>query len=134
VEKKYNSKAIIASEKIKEEKRRQTVHQYMALFTRQPVLTITLIKMNIVFNPNTLFDLGTYGTIYPTAEVKDTWGQLIVSATGMLMKDWKIITLPAEGISIKGRVIEGKGWKLYLNEHWEMVKADELHFDLVNKN
>ncbi|HEX6426834.1 MAG TPA: hypothetical protein VF008_04075 [Niastella sp.] len=130
-EKKYNSNAIIASEKIKEEKRRQTVHQYVDLFTRQPVLTINLIKMNIVFNPNTLVDLGTYGTIYPTAEVKDAWGQLMVTATGMLMKDWKIITLPADGIYIKDRVIEGKDWKLQLNEHWEMVKVDELHLSLA---
>src|SRR5258708_2100177 len=135
LEKKYNGDAIIRSEKLKEEKRLQTVKEYTALFTRKPVLTITLIKMGIGFNPSILFDLGEYGTVYPTAEIKDTWGQLTVSAPGVLMKDWKAITLPAsESININGRVIEGKGWKLLLNEHWEMVKADSLHYKLVNKN
>jgi hypothetical protein len=91
--------------------------------------------MGISFNPSTMFDLGEYGTVYPTAEVKDTWGQLTVSAGGMLMKDWKVITLPAsEGISNNGQVIEGKGWKLLLNEHWEMIKTDSLQYKLVNKN
>jgi hypothetical protein len=30
----------------------------------------------------------------------------------MLMKDWKVITLSAKDISVNGRVIEGKGWKI----------------------
>lgn len=135
LEKKYNGDAIIRAERIKEERRRQTVNEYTDLFTKKPVLTITLMKMNIGFNPSTLFDLGKYGTVYPTAEVKDVWGQLMVSATGMLMKDWKVITLPAGGdLNSNGRTIEGKGWKLILNEHWEIIKADSLHFKLVNKN
>jgi hypothetical protein len=135
LEKKYNGDDISRSEKLKEEKRLQTANEYTDLFTRKPVLTITLIKMGIGFNPSILFDLGEYGTVYPTAEIKDTWGQLTVSAPGVLMKDWKVITLPAsEGMNTSGRVIEGKGWKLLLNEHWEMVKADSLHFKLVNKN
>jgi len=135
LEKKYNGDAIIKTEKLKEEQRLQTVRQYTELFTQKPVLTIELIKMGISFNPNTLFDLGEYGTVYPTAEIKDSWGRLTVSATGVLMKDWKVITLPAsEDIRVNGGVIEGKGWKLQLNEHWEMVKTDSLHFRLVTKN
>jgi hypothetical protein len=136
LEKKYDGNTIIPSEKLKEEKRLQTVSQYIEFFTQKPVLTITLIKMGIGFNPNTLFDLGEYGTVYPTAEVKDTWGKLTVSAPpGMLMKDWKVITLPASaGISISGQIVEGNGWKLLLNEHWEIAKTDSLHFKLVHKN
>lgn len=133
LEKEYNGDVLIQSEKLKEEKRLQTVHQYTDLFTRKPVLTIELLKMGINFNPNTLLDLGEYGTVYPTAEIKDSWGQLRVSAPGVLMKDWKVITLPAgEDLKINGRVIEGQGWELQLNEHWEMVKADPLHFKLVH--
>ena len=133
LQRQYNGDAIIRSEKTKEEQRLQTARQYTGLFTQQPVLTIQLIKMNIGFNPSNLFDLGEYGTVYPTAEVKDVWGQLTVSAPGMLMKDWKVITLSAsEGVSNNGRVIEGRGWKLLLNDHWEMVKTDSLHYWLVN--
>jgi hypothetical protein len=135
LERQYNGDAIIRLEKIKEEKRLLAVKEYMDLFTHQPVLTIELIKMNIGFNPSLLFDLGEYGTVYPTAEVKDNWGQLTVSAPGMLMKDWKVITLPAsEDMRIAGPAVEGKGWKLQLNEHWEMVKTDPLHYTLVNRN
>jgi hypothetical protein len=131
----YNGKAIISTEKLKEEEHQKTVIDYVDRFTKQPVLTIKLIKMNIGFNPNNLFDLGEYGTVYPTAQIKDVWGQLIVSENGVLMKDWSVITLPAgEGISIKAQAIEGKGWKLTLNTGWVMVKNDSLHFGLVNKN
>ena len=130
LERQYNGDAIIRAEKLKEEQRLQTVRQYTGLFTQEPVLTIQLIKMNIGFNPSNLFDLGEYGTVYPTAEVKDVWGQLTVSAPGMLMKDWKVITLSASDISSNGRVIEGKGWKILLNDHWEMVTADSLHYRL----
>ena len=132
LEHQYNADAIIRSEKQKEELRLATVHRYVDLFTQRPVLTITLLKMGIEFNPNTLFDLGDYGTVYPTAHIKDTWGQLTVSSGGVLMKDWKVITLPADAdLHIDGRVIEGKGWQLLLNEHWEMVKVDSLHYRLT---
>lgn len=134
LEKQYNGDVIIRSEKLKEEKRLQSVNEFTELFTRATVLTIELIKMNIGFNPSILFDLGEYGVVYPIAEVKDTWGQLNVAAPGMLMKDWKTITLPAESININGQTIEGKGWKLVLNEHWAIVKVDSLHFRLKQQN
>lgn len=131
----YDGKAIINSEKLKEEEHQKTLSDYVVKFTKQSVLTIKLIKMNINFNPNNLFDLGEYGTIYPTAEIKDVWGQLTVSEGGVLMKNWSIITLPAgDGISVNGQVIEGKGWKIILQADWKMVKKDSLHFGLVNSN
>jgi hypothetical protein len=127
----YNGNVIVRSEESKEQQRLQTVNQYTDLFTHRPVLTIDLIKMGIGFNPSNLFDLGEYGTIYPTAQVKDTWGQLTVLPPGMLMKDWQVITLSAsEGISVNGQVLEGKGWKLMLNDDWKLVKTDSLHYRL----
>jgi len=134
IAKKYNGDAIIQSEKIKEEQRLQIADQYIDLFTRKPVLTLTLVKMGIEFNPNTLFDLGEYGTVYPTAQVKDNWGQLIVSAGGMLMKDWQVITLSAENIGQNDRTVTGNGWKLVLNQGWELMKVDALHYKLISKN
>jgi len=132
LEKKYNGKAIIQSEKLKEEKRLQTVNQYTDLFTRKPILTITLIKMGISFNPNTLFDLGEYGTIYPTAKIKDTWGELNVSANGMLMKDWQIIYLPMGHFTDGNNgIIEGDGWEIKLNDGWKIVKIDGLHYTVL---
>lgn len=128
----YNGDAIIPAEKLKEQQRLQIISQYTELFTQKPVLTIELVKMGIGFNPSNLFDLGEYGTVYPTAEVKDIWGQLTVSPPGMLMKDWKVITLPAgENPGVNGQTIEGKGWKIILNDHWQLMKTDPLHYKLT---
>lgn len=128
----YGGTAIINAERLKEEEHRKTSGAYIDLFTKQPVLTIKLVKMSIGFNPNNLFDLGNHGTVYPTADIKDIWGQLTVSEGGVLMKDWRMITLPAgESLIIKGQVIEGKGWKITLNADWKIVKNDSLHFGLV---
>ncbi|WP_259065291.1 hypothetical protein HDF24_01200 [Mucilaginibacter sp. X4EP1] len=135
LQKQYNGDAIIASEMVKEKKRLEMYNQYIDLFTKKPVLTITLIKMNIGFNPSILFDLGDYGTVYPIAEVRDKWGQVTISAPGVLMKNWQVITLSAsEGIKQTGQLIEGNGWKLQLNENWQLTKTDALHYQLVNKN
>jgi len=129
----YNGKAIIGTEKRKEAEHQKLISGYVARFTKQPVLRIKLIKMNINFNPNNLFDLGEYGTVYPTAQIKDVWGQLTVSENGVLMKDWREITLPVdEGIKNAGQTIEGKGWKLILNPGWKMIKTDDLHFVIAD--
>src|SRR6185503_6419048 len=132
LEKQYHAAAMIQSEKAKEGMRLQTVKQYVDLFTHKPVLTIKLVKMGISFNPNTLFDLGEYGTIYPTAYVKDNWGELAVTGGGMLMKDWQVIYVPMGDFSNTNRqVIEGKGWKIDLNGGWRLVKVDDLHYQLA---
>jgi hypothetical protein len=130
----YDGKTIISSEKLKEEAHQQMFSDYVVRFTRHPILTIRLIKMGIGFNPNNLFDLGEYGTLYPTTEIKDVWGELTVLEGGVLMKGWSVISLPAgEGISVNGQVIEGRGWKITLQDNWQLLKNDSLHFGLVNR-
>jgi len=131
----YNGDAIIASEKLKEAEHRQVVKQYTELFTRKPVLTITSVNMNIGFNPSNLFDLGDYGTVYPTAEVKDAWGQLEVTEGGMLMKDWKLIYLPiSDNIKPGESQIAGTGWKLSLNSGWKIEKDGAGNYKVVKTN
>lgn len=131
----YHAASIIHTEKAKEKVRLQQIAAYTQQFLHEPVLTITLLKMSIVFNPNTLFDLGTPGTIYPTAEIKDTWGTLRVTSGGLLMKDWKQITLPAKHIqAINDRIIQGPGWELNLLSNWRVVQKDRLHAILVNED
>lgn len=128
----YNGGAIIASEKLKETEHQQIIHQYTELFTHKPVLTITAVNMNIGFNPSNLFDLGDYGTVYPTAEVKDAWGQLEVTEGGMLMKDWKVIYLPiADNIKPGESQLKGTGWKLTLNPGWKIEKDGGMNYKVV---
>lgn len=128
----YNGDAIIADEKLKEAEHQKQVSQYTELFTRKPVLTITSVNMNIGFNPSNLFDLGDFGTIYPTAQVKDAWGELEVTGGGMLMKDWKLISLPVSNDIKPGEShIESPGWKLTLKPGWKIEKADSMNYRMV---
>ena len=131
----YDGARITASENLKSEAHEKLKKQYIDLFTANPVLVISLVNMNIGFNPNNLFDLGTYGTVYPTMTLKDAWGELDVTAgNGALMKDWHIVYLSAkDGISTKDtNTIEGKGWKLTLVNGWKLV-ADGSNFKLVKE-
>jgi len=128
----YGGDKIIPLEKLKEAKRLQTMAQYVALFTKKPVLTLELIHMSIEFNPNTLFDLGAYGTVYPTGQVSDNWGKLVVKGGGLLLKDWKTITLSMEDCATNDAgKLTGKGWQLQLINGWKLERADALHYRLV---
>jgi hypothetical protein len=130
----YEGAAIRLSEQQKETIRLQTVAAYTETFMRRPVLRITLVKMSVIFNPNTLFDLGDYGTIYPTGEVKDNWGHLKVNKGGMLLKDWHIVSVPVSGqLDMAALHLEGDGWTLDLKDGWHLVKNDELHYTLSSK-
>jgi len=134
LEKQYKGDSIIHAEKMKEKNRRQREDIYTRLFTHQPVLIINLVKMNIVFNPNNLFDLGELGTVYPTAEINDVWGKLKLVDGGMLMKNWKVITLPTmDSLHVKDNIVQGNGWQLQLNKGWRIEKMDSLQSALIRK-
>jgi hypothetical protein len=127
----YGGAAIRSSEQQKETIRLQAVAAYTETFTQRPVLRIALIKMSVIFNPNTLFDLGTYGTIYPTGEVKDNWGHLKVNKGGMLLKDWHIVSVPVSGrLDVAARHLAGDGWTLDLTDGWHLVQNDDLQYTL----
>ncbi len=130
IAKMYNGAAITAAEEVKEAARQEKVKVYVERFTKQSTLTLKLLKPNVGFNPSNMFDLGAYGTVYPTAEVKDKWGKLTVASNGMLMKDWKVITLSAEGLATQDNVIQGTGWRIVLEDHWKLLKEDDQHYIL----
>lgn len=131
LEKQYNGTAIINSEKVKEKSRLEAVRAFTELFTQKPVLTIDLIKMEISFNPNNLFDMGELGTVYPTEEIRDTWGFLQVTYNGMLIKGWKRVYLSATStLDLNSSTISGNGWKLTLADNWKVVKVDDFHYKL----
>jgi hypothetical protein len=91
--------------------------------------------MNIGFNPTNLFDLGKYGTVYPTMTIKDEWGELVVSSgDGGLVKDWQIAYLPLSKDIPTGnnKIIEGDGWKLNLSPGWKVI-ADGSNFKVVKE-
>ncbi|RYY57443.1 MAG: class A beta-lactamase-related serine hydrolase [Chitinophagaceae bacterium] len=130
-ERRYDGVRIRTNEKTREEKRLAQEKQYRRMFFDGPVLLIDLVKMNINFNPSNMFDLGDAGTVYPTAFVRDAWGELTVT-DGMLMKDWKQVRLAlTAGIDEGSSRIEGKGWTLVLNPGWKPVRAGNNMYTLV---
>jgi len=128
--KRYHAQGIIDEEKAREKLRLNQAQKYTYLFTKKPVLEIRLQKMDIGFNPNTLFDLGQYGTVYTTVRVTDVWGELQVSKS-MLMKDWKIVYLPVSNLNSTKDNILGDGWELILKTGWHINKTGPLHYQLV---
>lgn len=127
----YQGVAIRNTELQKETLRLQQVAAYTEKFTLKPVLSIDLVKMNVIFNPNTLFDLGALGTIYPTGEIRDIWGYLKVNSGGMLLKDWRRVTIPINQLpDLHARRFSGDGWTLELALGWQLLKTDDMHYTL----
>ncbi len=134
-EMRYQGPAIRSTELQKETLRLQQVAAYSETFTSKPVLSIDLVKMSVMFNPNTLFDLGALGTIYPTGEIRDSWGYLKVSSGGMLLKDWRTVTIPFGPLpDLTARQLSGDGWTLELAAGWQLVKTDDLHYKLTRRD
>lgn len=132
--KQYKGDSIISAERKKELKRQEQASRYTDVFTHQRVLTINLEKMNIVFDPNNLFGLGKLGTIYPTGEIKDVWGKLTITNGGMLIKNWRVVTIPArDSLYITANVVEGSGWKIVLEKNWRVEQKDSLHIVLTKQ-
>ncbi|MEJ5996584.1 hypothetical protein WG904_19305 [Pedobacter sp. Du54] len=129
----YNGQSIEQAETEKDRQRSLIEKTYINIYTQNPVLTIKLVKMEIQFNPNNLFDLGNLGTVYPTAQIKDSWGTLTVAKGSMLMKDWQVVHLPMNGTepATTGNKISGDGWQMDLKEGWKIQKIDSLHYQLT---
>lgn len=118
----YNYANINDSELEREKKRIINKAKYEKMFLKEPVLKLTFEKMNISFNPNNLFTLDNYGTVYPTLRITDSWGVLIVNEGALLSSNWKNVKV-TQPLKISDSLIEGKGWKLELNNTWKLVRS-----------
>ena len=131
----YDGVRITASENLKYAEHQQLQKQYIDIFTIKPVLIIALKKVNVGFNPNNLFDLGAYGTVYPTMTITDNWGKLnVTNGEGALMKDWQVVYLPVKKdmALTGGKTVEGDGWKLSLVPGWKVI-PDGLNYKLMKE-
>ena len=82
-----------------------------AKFVDGPVLTIPLKQMQFTFDPNNVQPLGDLGTVYPSMEVSDVWGRIVVTGGGLIAADYSRLTVPASG----------EGYTLTLKEGWKIV-------------
>lgn len=121
----YNGDAVIAAETARAEKKKALIAQYKQTFIVQPHLEITFVKMNVSFNPSNIQPLEDKGTVYPTIRVTDEWGILEAQQGALMSPNWDKITVSAP-LKTAGRLVNGEGWTLTLNEGWTIAK-DKLN-------
>jgi hypothetical protein len=107
----YGAEAIRAEENARATKKRELAAALRAKFVDGPVLVIPLKQMQFTFDPNNVQPLGDLGTVYPSMEVRDVWGKIVVTGGGLISADYSRLAVPAGG----------EGYTLTLSEGWKIV-------------
>ena len=107
----YGGSVVRAEEDARAAKKRQLLAAMRARYVEGAVLTIPLQQMQFTFDPNTVQPFGDLGTVYPTMEVRDVWGKIVVTAGGLISPDFKRLVVPADG----------EGYELTLNDGWRIL-------------
>ena len=129
----YNFEKIQKEERVREERRLEKLQEYKARFIEGQTLVLPFQNMNITFDPRELFPLPDYGTVYPHLQISDVWGILTVENGALLSSDWSKVTV-SEPLTIDASVIKGDGWKLELNDNYEIIKDNGVYrLDVVQK-
>ncbi len=128
----YGGAAIRRDEALRERSRREREALAMARYVDGPVLVIPLQKMQISFDPNTLVPLGDVGTVYPTLEIRDRWGTLVVTDGALVSADWSRVTVPL-GPEDAG-ALSSAGWRLELSPGWRVGPGPRSRDRSVLKN
>jgi hypothetical protein len=85
-------------------------------------------KPQMVYNPYGMLSVSDEETIYTTYELRDVWGELIVTDGAYLRKNKKtaIVTV-SPATEVIGDVAKGNGWTLKLNPGWKLVKKKDSY-------
>jgi hypothetical protein len=114
----YGLEEVVAQEKAAAYEQEAQAGRWKKLLVTGPVLHLKLGRMKLEFNPNNLFPLPPYGTVYPTLQVIDSWGKLTVRDGALIDEKWSGVTLSAPS---RGG-LSGPGWTLELNPGWSMQR------------
>ena len=119
-----------------QQERDEIVAYYRDKFTDRPTLIIPVIDMDgfrFTFDPHAVRHVPDLGAVYPTAEMMDTWGHLVVHEGGsLIIVELMQIIVTADDLSIEENVVAGAGWTLFLNDGYTVTSDDEGNF-VVNK-
>jgi hypothetical protein len=130
--KSYKIDSIIDYEENRELKRIEQKNIYKKTFLADSIFKINLEKPSVGFDPNNLFPLDSFGTVYPNLRITDEWGILDVDSCGALLSlDFKQVTITCPEI-ISDTLISGKGWKLKLEKKWKLEK-NKIKYKLTKK-
>lgn len=117
----YNGAIIRSEETDRALENQKRIADFKSRLIDGPHLDIPLRQMNLEYDPRRVISLDIYGTLYPSIRISDLWGVLIVTDSGALISpEWNRITVSSPG-SIEGVSITGNGWKLEMNDGWEIV-------------
>ena len=106
----YGGEAVRAEEDARAERKRAMYAALQAKFIDGDVLVIPLEQMSFTFDPNNVQPFPPHGTVYPSMEVRDVWGKIVVTGGALISADYKKITVPASG----------DGYTLELAAGWEV--------------
>lgn len=128
----YNFAQINVFEKNRDKNQKEIVAKLDKIFQENPVLIIPFQNMNISFSPGNLIPYRDLGTLYPNLRITDNWGILTVEKGALVAKNWGEVIV-SEPTKTTKKTIEGNGWKLELNNDWNLVKIEE-NYTLKNNN
>jgi flagellin-specific chaperone FliS len=120
----YNYTQINGFETKRDEKQKEIIAKLDEKFQENPILVIPFQNMSISFNPGNLIPYRDLGTVYPNLRIADNWGILTVEKGALVGKNWGEVIV-SEPAKTSDKIIEGDGWKLELNNDWELVKIKE---------
>ncbi len=128
----YDGDKLQAFETERENNRRKVVAEYRAKLVDGAVLALPLIKMNMQINPGNLVPLASFGTVYPTIRVVDSWGILTASQGALINTDFSKIYVSAPP-EASASPIRGSGWTLELSEGWTLAVGERAGDYVVKK-
>jgi hypothetical protein len=125
----YDVDLVKEEEKQRDDQLREGLRRRTAQFTEKPVVLLELQSPNFSFEAEDTDPVDTLGTIYQTIRVSDNWGKLAVEEGGCLVSpNLKFLRVPAKNVEKDKQHITGDGWRIVLNNNWELVKVEENYF------
>jgi hypothetical protein len=99
--------------------------KYRAQLVDGPVLVLPVAStFSYTFNPNNVTAFDEIGLVYPTARVTDDWGILEVTDGVLMFRDAGVIKKLQVAAPASAGALQGTGWKLRLNDGWELAPGD----------
>lgn len=120
----YDSAAIIAEETKRDLEIQQRRKALTAQLVDGPTVTFPSQEMQIEFDSNTLFSLGSEGTVYSREfNVRDGWGELQGTGDVLISRGWDLARVPGPA-TISGNELSGPGWTAKIHPGYSLVPGN----------
>jgi len=116
----YGYTAIVAEENKRADDMKAKTDRLVAVLVDGPTLLLPLSKMNISFNPNSVFSLGKHGQVYTSAVISDDWGTITVTGDILVAPDFKSARVVAPKTVAE---LKGADWNLTLKPGWKIENS-----------